>query len=557
MNKPVKGRKRRRNVRRKRALLLSGIGLAVVLVAFLSVYLVMRRSVNKVAAGTIWDNIYIEDIDVSGMNAKKAKAALEEKVSEYHKEKVTLIAEDVEAEVTLEELGLKMNDTGKLVGKAVSVGKKGSVWSRHREMKELEAKAQHLNADYSVDSEAVKKVISEKIPHLKNEAVNATIIREDGKFVITDGQKGTKVDLDKSVEILENYFDADWKPKKDEKIELTTMVDEPDITREDLEQIQSELGTFSTSFNSGSNRGKNIKHAASLINGMLLMPGEEASASDAMGSRTAENGYLEAGSYLDGQTVQTYGGGVCQVSTTLYNAVILAELEITERWSHSMTVDYVKPSMDAAISEGYKDLKFKNNTDAPIYIEGYTTGGKLTFTVYGKDVREAGRKVSYVSEVTSKTEAKKKFVASGDEVGVFKKSSSGHDGIKSKLWKVVTVNGSEVSREAFNSSNYQSSTATWKVGTATDNAEAKKILTDAIATQDEAKIKAAIESAKALIASTQTSATPTTPEPTPTPTPDTGSDNGGEETEKPPVQDGGEATPQSEDEEEDTKQTTD
>lgn len=543
MNKPVRRRKRKSNARRKRALLLGAIGLALVLIVFLSVYLVIRSSVNKVAADTIWNNIYIEDIDVSGMNGKKARKALEEKVSEYRKATITLVAEELEAEVTLEELGLQMNDTENLIKKAVAYGKNGTVWSRRQELKQLDEKALHYDAAYSVDLDAVKKVISEKFPHLKDEAVNAKIERKDGQFIITDGKKGKKVDLDASVAILEKYFGKDWKPAKNEKIELTTTVDEPDIKKEDLEQIQSQLGTFSTSFTSGSNRGKNIKHAASLINGMVLMPGEEASASDAMGSRTAENGYLEAGSYLEGQTVQTYGGGVCQVSTTLYNAVILAELEITERWSHSMTVDYVQPSMDAAISEGYKDLKFKNNTDAPIYIEGYTTGGKLTFTVYGKESREQGRKVSYVSEVTSKTEAKKKFVASGDEVGVLKKSSSGHDGIKSKLWKVVTVNGSEVSREAFNSSNYQSSTATWKVGTGTDNAEAKKMITDAIATQDEAQIKAAIESAKALIASTQTSGTVTPP------TTDTGSSNGEGETEEPPVQEGGEPTPQSEDEE--------
>jgi hypothetical protein len=232
-----------------------------------------------------------------------------------------------------------------------------------------------------------------------------------------------------------------------------------------------------------------------------------------MGSRNQENGYLEAGSYLDGQTVQTYGGGVCQVSTTLYNAVILAELEITERWAHSMTVDYVKPSMDAAISEGYKDLKFKNNTDAPIYIEGYTTGGKLTFAIYGKETRPEGRKISYVSEIVSKTAAKKKFVASSDAVGVLSKTVSGHDAVKAKLWKVVTENGVEVSRVEVNSSNYQSSTAQYKVGTGTDNAQAKSVLTEAIKSQNEDTIRSAITRAKDIISAASQPA----PQPQPTP----------------------------------------
>ena len=280
------------------------------------------------------------------------------------------------------------------------------------------------------------------------------------------------------------------------------------MTREQLEQIQSVLGTFSTTFTRNSNRGKNIAHAASLINGALLMPGEEYSASTGMGPRNAANGYLEAGSYLDGQTVQSYGGGVCQVSTTLYNAVLLAELEITERWAHSMTVDYVKPSMDAAVAEGVKDLKFKNNTDSPIYIEGYTVGGKLTFAIYGKETRPTTRKVTYVSEVTSRTAAKKRFVASGDAVGTLKKSVSGHDAVKAKLWKIVTENGAEVSREAINTSNYQSSKATWKVGTGTDNAEAKSVITSAISSQNENTIKSAIAQAQSIIAAAGQPATP-------------------------------------------------
>lgn len=513
MSRRVRRRAKRRN--QKKALLLGGIALVVVLAVFLIGYFSMKSAVNKVAKDIIWNNISIDGVDVSGMKAEEAKEALAEKIAQYQAQEITLIADGTEAVVTLKELGFDMKNIDKLVGEAVEFGKEGSVWSRHRQLKELEEQPKNLEVTFTVDSKVAESTITKKIPHLDNEATNATIKRENGTFSVTEGSSGKKIDLEASTKVIADYFSKDWKPQAKESITLVTTVDEPDIKAEDLKKIQDVLGTFSTSFSSGSNRGKNITHAASLINGTVLMPGEEMSASDAMGSRTKENGYLEAGSYLNGTTVQSYGGGVCQVSTTLYNAVILAELDVTERWAHSMSVDYVKPSMDAAISEGYKDLKFKNNTDAPVYIEGYTSGGRITFTIYGENNNEEGRKVSYVSEVTSRTAAKKKFVASGDAVGTLKKSVSGHDAIKAKLWKVVTVNGSEVSREAINSSNYQSSTATWKVGTATDNAEAKKVITDAIATQDEAKIKAAIEQAKAIIAaaSQPTTTTPVTPAP--------------------------------------------
>lgn len=526
-------RRRAKKGNQRKALLLVGSALVIVLAVFLIGYFSMKSAVNKVAEDTIWNNISIDGVDVSGMTAKEAKEALAEKTGEYQEKEITLVADGIEVVVTLKDLGFDMKNADKLIKEAVEFGKEGSVWSRHQKLKALKEEPQNLKATFVVDEKVAETTITKKIPHLDNEAKNATIKREDGVFTVTEGKAGKKIDLKASTKVIADYFDKDWKPQAKDTIKLVTVVDEPDIKAEDLKKIKDMLGSFSTSFTSGSNRGKNITHAASLINGTVLMPGQEMSASDAMGSRTKENGYLEAGSYLDGQTVQTYGGGVCQVSSTLYNAVILAEMEITERWAHSMSVDYVKPSMDAAISEGYKDLKFKNNTDAPVYIEGYTTGGRLTFTVYGENSHEAGRKVSYVSEVTSRTAAKKKFIASGDAVGTLKKSVSGHDAIKAKLWKVVTVNGSEVSREAVNSSTYQSSTATWKVGIGTDNAQAKKVLTDAIATQDEAKIKAAIAQAKDIIAkaSQPTTNQPvapapgTTPNPeeNPTPNPNTGS----------------------------------
>ena len=511
--------KRRNTAGKKRVGVISAVVFAVILIAFLVVYFVMKNAVDKVAADIIRDNIYIETVDVSGMNEKQAKEALEELVAEYKAQKIKLVAEKSEAEVTLADLGFEMASEDKLVKQAVSYGKKGSVWSRYRQIKNLSEKPVELEASYSVDSKAVEKVIAEKFSKIEGAAVDATIKRENGQFVITDGKSGIKVDVKTSVQNINDHFSKDWKPAGTETIELVTTVDEPNITKEQLQQVKDVLGTFKTSFKANNNRGKNIANATSRINGTLLMPGEIMSASDTMGSRNAANGYLEAGSYLNGETVESFGGGVCQVSTTLYNAVILAELEITERSSHSMIVDYVQPSMDAAISEGVLDLKIKNNTDAPIYIEGITNGGTLTFTVYGKEYRPSTRKVSYISETLSTTDPGKKFVATGDPIGTYKKAVSAHMGIKAKLWKVVTENGMEVSREQFNKSSYKSSPATYHVGIGSDNAEAAAIVNNAVKTQNEATIQAAIAQAQALIAAA-TSATPapgteTTPETTP------------------------------------------
>lgn len=514
--------KRRNTAGKKRVGIISAVVFAVILIAFLVVYFVMKNAVDKVAADIIRDNIYIETVDVSGMNEKQAKEALDELVAEYKEQKVKLVAEKSEVEVTLADLGFQMESEEKLIKEAVSYGKKGSVWSRYRQMKNLSEKPVKLDASFSVDTQTVEKVIGEKFSKIEGAAVDATIKRENGQFVIADGKSGIKVDVKTSVQNINDHFSKDWKPVGAEKLELVTTVDEPNVTKEQLQQVKDVLGTFKTSFRANNNRGKNIANATSRINGTVLMPGEVMSASDTMGSRNAANGYLEAGSYLNGETVESFGGGVCQVSTTLYNAVILAELEITERSSHSMIVDYVQPSMDAAISEGVLDLKIKNNTDAPIYIEGITSGGTLTFTIYGKEYRPSTRKVSYISETLSSTDPGKKFVATGEPIGTYKKAVSAHMGIKAKLWKVVTENGTEVSREQFNKSSYKASPATYHVGIGSDNAEATAIVNNAVKTQNEAAIQAAIAQAQALIAAatSATSAAPT-PETTPQPAPET------------------------------------
>ena len=142
--------------------------------------------------------------------------------------------------------------------------------------------------------------------------------------------------------------------------------------------------SFSTDFSSSAaGRATNVKNACSLINGSVIYPGEQFSVYEAISPITTDNGYQIAGAYENGQVVDSVGGGVCQVATTLYNAVIRAELDIVQRYNHSMIVSYVKPSDDAAIAGTYKDLKFKNNLDNPVYIEGYCSGGIITFNVYG------------------------------------------------------------------------------------------------------------------------------------------------------------------------------
>ena len=143
-------------------------------------------------------------------------------------------------------------------------------------------------------------------------------------------------------------------------MELAAEVTKPQGSEEELSKVKDVLGTFSTNYaSSASGRKANIANGSKKINGSVIYPGEEFSVYQTVSPFNADNGYKLAGAYENGTTVDAYGGGICQVSTTLYNAVIRAELEVTERSGHSMIVGYVDPSADAAIAGEYKDLSLK------------------------------------------------------------------------------------------------------------------------------------------------------------------------------------------------------
>ena len=169
-------------------------------------------------------------------------------------------------------------------------------------------------------------------------------------------------------------------------------------------------GSCTTSFStSSSNRINNIEVAAGHLNNMVVMPGQEVSVSTAIQPRTTANGYKSAGAYLNGRTVPAIGGGICQVSSTVYNAVKNAGLEVVERHPHSMPVHYLPLGLDAAISAGSKDLRFKNNYSAPVILQAYTEGKNLIVNCLIWDHDLNGRSFKLWSKTTGSLSAKTYF----------------------------------------------------------------------------------------------------------------------------------------------------
>lgn len=470
----------------------------------------------------IESGIYVEDIDLSGMTKSQARQEIEEYVAGFGDAQITLhVDEEGAIAATAAELGLKWGNDD-ILEEAVNFGRDGDIFSCYRELKNLEYKNKVYRVSFDFDKEKIRSLIEENAGQYNQEAVNATLQKTEEGFFVTEGQAGRVIDTEASVESVYERLTGDWNGGACD-VDLTVRIDEPQGTAEDLEKVRDVLGTFTTSFStSGGARSANVANGCRLLNGITMYPGDEISALESITPFSEDNGYYMAASYLNGQVVDSLGGGICQVSTTLYNAVLLAELEVVERYNHSMIVTYVEPSADAAIAESSgKDFKFRNNLDYPIYIEGYTTPEKqITFTIYGVETRDSNREVIYESEVVERIEPDAEVIYVDESMPVgFCSVQSAHVGYKAKLWKIVKENGVEVSREQVNSSSYMKAPRSATVGVATEDPNAYNAIMAAVATNSVDQVKAVAGSfrAAAEAAAAQTAAQEQQPAPAPQP----------------------------------------
>lgn len=452
-------------------------------------------------AQTIADGVKIGSVDVSGMTGSDAKNAVTEYINSLKAATFTLTgAEDKTVEATAEDMGVTA-DVDSAVEKARAVGKSGSLIRRYKETQDLKKSDVVIDMKLQVDKQKTANLLYANGDALNVKAVNMGLKRENGAFTVIDGQDGQEVDYVQSVYAINDFLVEQWDGSNN-TIQLVVNDVKPEGSEEELAKVKDVLGTFTTKFPLNSaGRTQNVTRGCESINGSVVYPGEEFSADAAMRPYTEDNGYALAASYSNGTTVESFGGGICQVSTTLYNAVIRAELEVTARFNHSMTVGYVDLSADAAIAGDYKDFKFVNNSDAPIYIEGSCSGGVLTFTVYGEETRPADRQVSFESETLETIDPEVQYnVTSSQPVGYYHVDQSSHTGYKARLWKVVTVDGVEQSREVFNNSTYKASPKIITVGTGGASEEQTAQIQGAVDSNDEAQIQGAIAAVQGEIA---------------------------------------------------------
>ncbi|MBH1940235.1 VanW family protein [Mobilitalea sibirica] len=447
----------------------------IITTALFSIIIIFVFSVNTYNTSAaesvkrIHNGVFIDTVNISGMTQAEAEEAVSDFLTELQKKEIAIQVGSKVVYSTMGELGYTY-EPNNYIKQALRLATSGNVIKKYKDIKDIEHGNIIYPLTFSFDENRLRELIAGEVSYYNIEPVNATFSRKNNEFVYVDHVIGSKVDVDQTFELIRQNINS-WN-RLDMFVEAVMVDDMPAYTREDLENSNSILGEFTTEYTSSAEgRAANLANGARLMNNTVLYPGETFSTIDALMPFTYENGYFDAGAYINGRIVDdNIGGGACQVSTTLYNALLLSEIDIVSRQAHSMTVSYVPLSMDAAVSEtGGKDLLFKNNTDLPILIEAFSKDRKITFRIWGHETRDTkNRTVKYENKVVSETAPPSKDIITKDptQPTTYKKvTQKAKTGYRTELYKVVYENGKEVSRTKINSSYYAAEPNHVTVGT--------------------------------------------------------------------------------------------
>lgn len=417
------------------------------------------------SSDTICTGVYVDDIELSGKTKEEADNLVNTYLEDLLKKQIIVKANDKKASVTIKSLGAEFTQTD-YVEQALNIGKMGNVVKRYKDIKDVENDKKVYKVEVKVNEKKLNTFVNDKATDVNIEPQEPTMVPKSSRissgdiasqFTYKEGSSGKSINVKEVKAEIEDKIN-NW-DKNDIEIEAKTSEEKPKHSIDELKNCNAKLGTFTTYYySSTSSRCNNIANAASKINGKVLYVGDVFSMLKTVTPFTKSNGYYEAGSYSQGKVVDSIGGGVCQVSSTLYNAVLRAELEVVKRSNHSMIVSYVPKSADAMISEGAgQDFKFKNNTDAPVYIEAYTAGKSITFNVYGHETRSSSRTLKFESKVLSTIQPGKDVVTVDKTLpkSYRKVTQSAHTGYKAEYYKIVYENGVQKQRIKVNSSYYK------------------------------------------------------------------------------------------------------
>ena len=337
---------------------------------------------NQIKGDEIPKNVYINDIDVGGMNKSKAAEVLSEK---YKIDNIKLMYLNKSWNISYKDINFDY-DFNNSVEKAYSLNKKNTFFKNLLETTMLNfGKKEKLAISVKYDEQKISEKISEISKEINIDMKNATLSIDGTNIKVTGESEGKKIDIKKSIKDLEKQLS-----KGKLESELIVAKVEPSIKKEQLKDIDTLLGSYSTNIvGSVLGRNDNIRLSTQKSSDVLLMPNEQFSYNEHTGLRTVENGYKNAPVIIEGSLQEGLGGGVCQVSSTLYNAVLYSGLEIVNVKNHTIPSGYVPKGRDATVTDSGIDFIFKNNFKQPVYVKNYVSGNTIVCQIYGssKDIQ--------------------------------------------------------------------------------------------------------------------------------------------------------------------------
>lgn len=408
------------------------VGVVIVLFAGASALLL--------GGGRVYPGVRLAGADLSNMTPDQASERISLLASEAGSRRFDLRYAGESLAVSVAELGGTVNVRA-AAESAYGYGRQGSLLRRLGEVIAARRAPVDLPMKYDFDESAASDFLRASAPKINRDPQDARPVSSDGSVVIRPEKLGIRLKVEESIPLVAAAVNSGRR-----EADLVVETSAPKVKASDLEGIDGVLGSYSTPYNSWErDRSHNLRVACRALDGTIVKPGGDFSYNQVVGPRDRKSGFRDAKMFVEGRIESGTGGGVCQVSTTVYNAALLSNLKILRRSHHSRPVVYAPVGRDATVAPNI-DLKFRNDTDAPIFISASVGEKTVNVTIFGR--RHDGRKVEIVSEGHSVFSARTvRQVDDGLEPGKTVVTQPGRAGHRISIYRVVREGGGIVSRE--------------------------------------------------------------------------------------------------------------
>lgn len=497
--------------RKSKIIIVSIVAVIVLLIIMFlcSIFAILNMNNNRIIKG-----ITINQTNVENLTIEEAIEKIKEEENNKLEKDINIKYNDFEYSIKLSQIEVTYK-IEEAVKEAFNTGRNNNIFADNYNILKTRIKKKNINIEYEYNEKLLDEIIDDIAVKIPGAVIEPSYYIENKKLYISKGKTGVsvekeklkkaileRVEKEKSEDIIIEVFETEpqnididkiynevyTEPKdayytKDpfeifphvegvnfdkeeakkileqdkEEYEIPLIITVPEITTNKIgtEAFPDMLSTFSTRYDASNiPRTTNLKLAMQKLNGVVVSPGETFSYNKTLGKRTAEAGYKEAGGFAGGRVVQTLAGGICQISSTLYDAVVYANLDIVERHNHMFLAGYVGAGKDATVVYGIYDFKFKNTRKYPVMIKTSIGNGIAQISIYGikeeveYEVEISSKILSYISyKVVYETD---NSLASGTEKVV----QNGMNGCKSITYKILKLNGKQVSSTVLSTDTY-------------------------------------------------------------------------------------------------------